>query len=86
MLSARSLQGIDIIVSGLESGVHGVTIQGMGGIRKAETEVVRIKGRRRDKGGRVGEANQQGGRISPLGFFLFLFQNQFLGWYNKVIF
>jgi hypothetical protein len=38
-----------------------------GGIRKAETEVVRIKGRRRDKGGgRVGEANQQGGRISPL--------------------
>jgi hypothetical protein len=30
-------------------------------------EVVRIKGRRRDKGGgRVGEANQQGGRISPL--------------------
>jgi hypothetical protein len=38
-----------------------------GGIRKAETEVVRIKGRRRDKGGeRVGEANQQGGRINPL--------------------
>jgi len=39
-----------------------------GGIRKAEMEVVRIKGRRRDKGegGRVGEANQQGGRISPL--------------------
>jgi hypothetical protein len=38
-----------------------------GGIKKAETEVVRIKGRRRDKGGgRVGEANQQGGRISPL--------------------
>jgi hypothetical protein len=37
-----------------------------GGIRKAETEVVRIKGRRQDKpGGRVGEANQQGGRISP---------------------
>jgi len=28
---------------------------------------VRIKGRRRDKGGgRVGEANQQGGKISPL--------------------
>jgi hypothetical protein len=37
-----------------------------GGIIKVETEVVRIKGRRRDKGGRVGEANQQGGRISPL--------------------
>jgi hypothetical protein len=30
-----------------------------GGIKKAETEVVRIKGRRRDK------ANRQGGRISP---------------------
>jgi len=40
-----------------------------GGIRKAETEVVRIKRRRRDKGGgRVGEANQQGGRIMPLSF------------------
>ncbi len=64
MLSARSLQSIDIIVSGLERGVHGVAVQGMGGIRKAETEVVRIKGRRRDKGGKVGEANQQGG--SPL--------------------
>jgi hypothetical protein len=37
-----------------------------GGIKKAETEVVRIKGRRRDKGGEGGEANQQGGRISPL--------------------
>jgi hypothetical protein len=38
----------------------------MGGIRKAEMEVVRIKRRRRNKrGGRVGEANQQGGRISP---------------------
>jgi hypothetical protein len=39
----------------------------MGGIRKAKTEVVRIKGRRRDKGGeKVGKANQQGGRINPL--------------------
>jgi hypothetical protein len=66
MLSAHSLQGIDIVVSGLGRGVHGVAVQGMGGIRKAETEVVRIKGRRQDKaGGRVGEANQQGGRISP---------------------
>jgi hypothetical protein len=43
MLSARNLQGIDIVVSGLGRGVHGVTVQGMGGIRKAETEVVRIK-------------------------------------------
>jgi len=44
-----------------------------GGIRKAETKVVRIKKRRRDKGGgRVGEANQQGGRISPLLFLLIL--------------
>jgi hypothetical protein len=51
MLSARSLQGINIVVSGLGRGVHGVAVQGMGGIRKAETEVVRIKGRRRDKGG-----------------------------------
>ncbi len=65
MLSARSLQGIDIVVSGLGKRVHGVAVQGMGGIRKAEMEVVRIKGRRRDKGGRVGEANQQGERIAP---------------------
>jgi len=42
----------------------------MGGNQKAETEVVRIKGRRQDKGGRVGEANQQGGRISPLQWVL----------------
>jgi hypothetical protein len=74
MLSARSLQGIDIVVCGLRRGVHGVAVQGMGGIRKAETEVVRIKGRRRDKGGgRVGEANQQGGRISPLTNFMCFF-------------
>jgi hypothetical protein len=51
MLFACSLQSIDIIVSGLGRGVHGVAVQGMGGIRKAEMEVVRIKGRRRDKGG-----------------------------------
>jgi hypothetical protein len=45
-----------------------------GGIRKAETKVVRIKGRRRDKGGgRVGEANQQGGRISPHKPYFILF-------------
>jgi hypothetical protein len=63
MLSARSLQGIDIVISG------GTRVGR--GIRKAETEVVRIKGRRRDKGGvRVGETNQQGGRISPFCFQL----------------
>jgi hypothetical protein len=33
-------------------------------------EVVRIKGRKRDKGGEVGEANQQGGRISPLSTYI----------------
>ncbi len=49
---------------------------------------MRIKGRRRDKGGgRVGEANQQGGRISPpcniqkpgakLGVCLYCFVNLF---------
>jgi hypothetical protein len=46
MLSAHSLQGINIIVSGIGRGVHGVAVQGMGGIRKVEMEVVRIKGRR----------------------------------------
>jgi hypothetical protein len=34
MLSARNLQGIDIIVSGLGRGVHGVAVQGMGGNQK----------------------------------------------------
>jgi len=34
MLSARSLQGIDIVVSGLGKGVHGVAVQGMGGNQK----------------------------------------------------
>ncbi len=34
MLFARSLQGIDIVVSGLGRGVHGVAIQGMGGNQK----------------------------------------------------
>ncbi len=69
-----------------------MAVQGMGGIRKAETEVVRIKRRRRDKGGRVGEANQQGGRISPLFFpsmllhalFSFLFWLKFV--HNKNIY
>jgi hypothetical protein len=42
----------------------------MGGIKKVEREVVRIKGRRRDKGGRVGEANQQGGMISPQRYYI----------------
>jgi len=34
MLSARSLQGIDIVVSGLGRRVHDVAIQGMGGNQK----------------------------------------------------
>jgi len=34
MLSARSLQGIDIVVSGLGRGVHGMVVQGMGGNQK----------------------------------------------------
>jgi hypothetical protein len=34
MMSARNLQGIDIIVSDFERGVHGVAIQGMGGNHK----------------------------------------------------
>jgi len=38
MLSARSLQGINIIVSGLGRGVHGVAVQGMGGNQKGEDE------------------------------------------------
>jgi hypothetical protein len=36
MLSARNLQGIDIVVSGLGRGVHGVAVQGMGGNQKGE--------------------------------------------------
>jgi hypothetical protein len=67
MLSARNLQGINIVVSGLGKGFMAWRYKEWGGIRKAETEVVRIKGRRRDKGGgEVGKTNQQGGRISPL--------------------
>jgi len=34
MLSARSLQGINIVVSVLGRGVHGVAVQGMGGNQK----------------------------------------------------
>jgi hypothetical protein len=34
MLSARSLQGINIVVSGLGRGFHGVAVQGMGGNQK----------------------------------------------------
>jgi hypothetical protein len=34
MMSACSLQGIDIVVSGLGRGVHGVAIQGMRGNQK----------------------------------------------------
>jgi len=61
MLSAHSLQGIDIVVSGLGRGVHGVVVQGMGGIKKAETEVVRIKGRRQDKAGGEGGRSKSAG-------------------------
>jgi len=38
MLFARSLQGIDIVVSGLGRGVHGVVVQGMGGNQKGGDE------------------------------------------------
>jgi hypothetical protein len=34
MLSARNLQGIDIVLNGLRRGVHGVAVQGMGGNQK----------------------------------------------------
>jgi hypothetical protein len=34
MLSTRSLQGIDIVVSGIGKWVHGVAVQGMGGNQK----------------------------------------------------
>jgi hypothetical protein len=37
----------------------------MGGIRKAETEVVRIKGRRRDKGGEGGRSKSAGWEVQP---------------------
>jgi hypothetical protein len=51
MLSARNLQNIDIVVSGLGRGFMAWRYKEWGGITKAKTEVVRIKGRRRDKGG-----------------------------------
>jgi hypothetical protein len=38
MMSARSLQGIEIVVSGLGRGVHGVAVQGMGGNQKGGDE------------------------------------------------
>jgi hypothetical protein len=61
MLSARSLQGIDIVVSGLGRGFMAWQYKEWGGIRKAETEVVRIKGRRRDKGGGEGGRSKSAG-------------------------
>jgi hypothetical protein len=36
MMSTRSLQGINIVVSGLGRGVHGMAVQGMGGNQKGE--------------------------------------------------
>jgi hypothetical protein len=38
MLSARNLQGIDIVISGLGRGVHGMAVQGMGGNQKGGDE------------------------------------------------
>jgi hypothetical protein len=48
MLYERSLQGINIVVSGLGRGFMVWWYKEWGGIRKAEMEVVRIKGRRLD--------------------------------------
>jgi hypothetical protein len=67
MLSARSLQGIDIVVSGLGGGGGFMAwrYKEWGGIRKAETKVVRIKGRRRDKGGEGGRSKSAGWEDQP---------------------
>jgi hypothetical protein len=59
-----------------------------GGIRKAETEVVRIKWRRRDRGGRVGEAKSAGWEDQPPLFFsspfYFLFARSCMVWFSIV--
>jgi hypothetical protein len=65
MLFACSLQGIDIVVSGLRRGFMAWRYKEWGGIRKAETEVVRIKGRRRDKGGEGGRSKSIGWEDHP---------------------